>query len=56
MQNRDTRKSSNPNTRDQEHNRQAETPKRPWPEGPGGPDEAKGVEDARNKSTRTGER
>jgi hypothetical protein len=53
MQNPDTRKSSNPNTRDQEHNRQAETPKRPRPEGP---DEAKGVEDVRDKSTRTGDR
>ncbi|HET7547828.1 MAG TPA: hypothetical protein VFJ86_08670 [Usitatibacter sp.] len=56
MENRVPPKSSNPNARDQEHNRREETPKRPWPEGPGGPDEAKGAEDARNKSTRTGER
>lgn len=56
MENRVPSKASNPNTRVPEHNRQQETPKRPGPEGPGGRDEAQGIEDARNKSTRTGGR
>jgi hypothetical protein len=56
MPNRDDRKTSNANTRDQQHNREKESPKKPWPEAPGGVREAKGVSDARNKSTRSGER
>lgn len=57
MPNRDPRKTSNPGTHET-HNRrqQQENPKRPWPEGPGGSREAKGVSDARNKSTRSGDR
>ncbi|HSN20288.1 MAG TPA: hypothetical protein VLS49_06410 [Usitatibacter sp.] len=56
MQNPGTRKNSNANTRDQQHNREKETPQRPWPEGRGGSGEAKGVADARDKTTRSGER
>ena len=56
MPNPNERKSSNANTRDQQHIREKETPKKPWPEGPCGSEEAKGVADARNKTTRTGER
>ena len=50
---------TNANEKDQERNRGAEHPSRPEPdtlEGPGGRHEAKGEEDARNKTTRRGER
>ena len=54
----DERKS---NTRDQQHNREHEHPQRPEPQtdrqqGVGGRDAAKAEEDARNKSTRRGDR
>ena len=54
------------NTRDQQHNREDEHPQRPEPDRPepstdskqsvGGRDAAKAEEDARNKSTRRGDR
>ena len=50
------------NEQDQDRNRDAEHPQRPETdepdtmEGPGGRNEAKSVEDARNKTTRRGER
>ena len=56
MPNPGPRKPSNPGTRESHNRQQQENPKRPWPEGPGGSREAKGVSDARNKSTRSGER
>jgi hypothetical protein len=52
-------KRTHANEKDQERNRDAEHPQRPEPktlEGPGERNEAKGVEDARNKTTRRGER
>ncbi len=56
MPNPDPSKTSNANTPDPRRSREQPTPKHPWPEGPGGPKEAKGVSDGRNKSTRRGER
>ena len=49
------------NTRDQQHNREQEHPQRPDPEldrneSVGGRNAAKAEEDARNKSTRRGDR
>lgn len=52
-------KRSPANENDQKRTRNEEHPQRPEPdtlEGPGGRHEAKGVEDARNKTTRRGER
>ena len=51
----------NPNDQQQDRNRNAEHPQRPDPqpdtmEGPGGRHEAKGEQDAKNKTTRRGER
>ena len=54
---KDPRTHSNEN--DEQRTRDAEHPQRPAPdtlEGPGSHDDAKGVEDARNKTTRRGER
>lgn len=56
MANRDERKTSNPHSGDQEHNREQESPDRAQPEGPGGRLEKKGETDARDKTTRRGER
>jgi hypothetical protein len=58
QQRHDDRKS---NTRDQQHNREQEHPQRPDPEldrkeSVGGANAAKAEEDARNKSTRRGDR
>ena len=53
------RKDDNANENEQKRNREAEHPSRPEPdtlEGPGGRHEAQGEEDARNKTTRRGER
>ena len=51
---------SNANEQEQRRNRTAEHPSRPEPEptmeGPGGRREGKAEEDARNKTTRRGER
>jgi K+-sensing histidine kinase KdpD len=54
-------KSTQPNEQDQDRNRKAEHPQRPDPEpdtmeGPGGRREAKAEEDAKNRTTRRGER
>ena len=52
-------KRTHANDEDQRRNREAEHPQRPEPdtmEGPGGRNEAKGEEDAINKTTRRGER
>ena len=55
----DKRNRSYANEQDQHRNRGEEHPQRPEPdtmEGPGGRNEAEGVEDARDKATRRGER
>ncbi len=53
------RKQGNANETEQRRNRAEEHPQRPPPgtlEGPGGRHETKGEDDARNKTTRRGER
>ena len=53
------KKRDHANEQDQDRNRTEEHPQRPEPdtlEGPGGRHEAKGKEDAINKTTRRGER
>ena len=57
----DTKRTQNANEQDQKRNRSAEHPQRPDPEpdtmeGPGGRKEAKAEQDAKNKTTRRGER
>jgi hypothetical protein len=52
-------KRTHANEQDQQRNRKDEHPQRPEPdtmEGPGGRHEAKGEQDAANKTTRRGER
>ncbi len=52
-------KRTHPNDMDQQRTRDAGHPQRPEPdtlEGPGGHHDAKGSEDARNQTTRRGER
>lgn len=57
----DKKRTENANEQDQQRNRTAEHPQRPDPEpdtmeGPGGRNESKAEQDAKNKATRRGER
>jgi hypothetical protein len=57
----DKKRTENANEQDQQRNRKSEHPQRPDPEpdtmeGPGGRNEAKAEQDAKNKATRRGER